>query len=147
MWNAIRILFFLLALAPIAAFAGPAEDTKAAVEHWATAFNSNDADAVSKLYAPDATLLGTISPVVTEGREGIHDYFARAFSGAASRGGRAKVEITELHSMGLGDNALLGTGFYKFAMGPARFTMVFIKQGNDWLIAHHHSSRKPETPQ
>jgi hypothetical protein len=28
-----------------------------------------------------------------------------------------------------------------------RFKMVLVKQGNDWLIAHHHSSLRPPPKQ
>jgi hypothetical protein len=30
---------------------------------------------------------------------------------------------------------------------PARFTMLLVNQGDDWLIAHHHSSLRPAPPQ
>jgi hypothetical protein len=55
----------------------------------------------------------------------------------------------------LSDSAVLGTGFYEFTLiqdgkpapTPARFTMVLVKRGSDWLIAHHHSSQRPKPPQ
>jgi hypothetical protein len=28
----------------------------------------------------------------------------------------------------------------------AIFTIVLVKQGNEWLIAHHHSSLRPPPP-
>ena len=40
-------------------------------------FSANDADAVVKLYASDAILLGTVSPILSEGTEPIRAYFAR----------------------------------------------------------------------
>ncbi len=50
--------------------------------------------------------------------------------------------------------AFAGAGFYDFTairdgnpvVTPARFSMVVVKRGDDWLIAHHHSSRRPEPP-
>ncbi|WP_146006554.1 nuclear transport factor 2 family protein [Bradyrhizobium forestalis] len=30
---------------------------------------------------------------------------------------------------------------------PARLTMVLVKEGNDWVIAHHHSSLRPPPKQ
>jgi hypothetical protein len=44
------------------ATAGPAEDGQAVVEKWASAYSSNEPDAVLKLYTPDAVFMGTISP-------------------------------------------------------------------------------------
>jgi hypothetical protein len=54
----------------------------------------------------------------------------------------------------LSDTAVLGTGFYEFTAmrdgkpvpSPSRFTMIVVKRGADWMIAHHHSSRRPEPP-
>jgi hypothetical protein len=42
----------------------------------------------------------------------------------------------------LSDTAALGVGFYTFRM-PARFSFVVVKRGDDWVIAHHHSSAIP----
>jgi hypothetical protein len=46
------------------------------------------------------------------------------------------------------DNAAVVTGFYTFTRmldgkpvpGPSRFTMLVTRRGNEWRIAHHHSS-------
>ncbi len=120
----------------------------AVIEHWATAFNANDAQAVVKLYATDATLLGTLSPMLADNTESIQKYFSRL------PGSGFKVNIGEHRTVTLGDNAALATGFYDFTAIqdgkpiplPARFTIVVMKRGNDWLIVHHHSSRRPEPP-
>ena len=80
--------------------------------------------------------------------EAIRGYFARL------PGSGGKVEIGEHRSMQLGSDAVLVAGMYQFTairdgqpvVTPARFTMVVTKRGADWLIAHHHSSRRPEPP-
>jgi hypothetical protein len=54
---------------PALALAGPAEDANAAVERWSAAYNLNDPEAISRTYTPDALLLGTISPIMSEGRK------------------------------------------------------------------------------
>ena len=59
----------LVTLNPTGAFAGPAEDASAVVDCWTKAFNANDLDALVKLYAPDAILVGTRSVNFLEGRE------------------------------------------------------------------------------
>jgi hypothetical protein len=53
---------------PSIGWAGPAEDANAAVERWSAAYSSNDTDAVVQCYWPDAMLLGTVSPVMSEPR-------------------------------------------------------------------------------
>jgi hypothetical protein len=55
----------------------------------------------------------------------------------------------------LTDGAVFVTGFYEFTAirdgkpvpTPARFTMIVAKRGGEWLILHHHSSRRPEPAQ
>jgi hypothetical protein len=42
----------------------------------------------------------------------------------------------------LNDTTVMGIGFYKFK-NPSRFSFVVVKRGNDWMIAHHHSSLIP----
>jgi uncharacterized protein (TIGR02246 family) len=144
------LIIVLLALAPTgAAFAGPADEASAVIDHWAAAYNANDVDAVVKLYAQDAILLATTSPLLAEGAGPIRAYFARL------PGSGNKVAIGERRMVVLSDSAVLGTGFYEFTLNqdgkpvptPARFTMVLVKRGSDWLIAHHHSSQRPKPPQ
>ena len=50
-------LFLLL---PVAAFAGPAEGANEAVDRWVAAYNSNDLNAITNMYTPDAILLGRV---------------------------------------------------------------------------------------
>ena len=70
-----RILVLaLLALAPAAAVAGPAEDASALIDRWAAAFNRNDVDALVKLYAPDAIFMSSVDPSIHEGTAAIREY-------------------------------------------------------------------------
>lgn len=140
-------LFVALWLAwPTGAVAGPAEDASAVIDRWAAAFSANDADAVLKLYTPDAILLGTVAPNIDQGTASIRAYFSRL------PGSGNKVIIGERRMVVLGDGAVLGAGFYEFTIvrdgkptpSPARFSMVIVKRGADWLIAHHHSSQRPK---
>ena len=71
-----RVVFIALILAsPSVAVAGPAEDANAAVDRWSAAFNTNDPETIAKSYCPDAILLGTVSPVMSEGTQAIIKYF------------------------------------------------------------------------
>jgi uncharacterized protein (TIGR02246 family) len=140
----LSVCLCLLALLPVQAFAGPVEDASAVIDHWAVVFNANDAEAVVKLYAPDALLHGTSSPKLNVGTDAIREYF-KGLPGSGNT-----VTIGERHMVALSDTAVMGVGFYQFSrptVRPARFTFVIVKRGNDWVIAHHHSSALPPPPQ
>jgi len=139
-----QIIFLaLMLMSPAAvAVAGPAEDANAAVDRWSAAFNTNDPEAIAKNYCPDAILLGTVSPVISEGTQAIIKYFT------PTKGTGNKNAIDERHTIKINNKAVVVTGFYTFTRmvdgkavpGPSRFTMLVIKRGNKWCIAHHHSS-------
>lgn len=140
------VLAALIMMAPAVAAAGAAEEANAVVDRFSAAYNSNDPEAVVKLYAPDAILLGTVSPVISAGTEAIRKYFSMI------KGSGNKNVIQERHTIVLGDSAVVVTGFYEFTRmqegkpvpGPSRFTMVITRSGDEWRIAHHHSS--PRVP-
>jgi hypothetical protein len=69
------VVLALVLMSPAVAVAGPAEDANAAVDRWSAAFNTNDPETIAKNYCPDAILLGTVSPVMSEGTQSIIKYF------------------------------------------------------------------------
>jgi uncharacterized protein (TIGR02246 family) len=138
-----RVVFIaLMLMSPAVAVAGPAEDANAAVDRWSAAYNSNDPETIAKNYCPDAILLGTVSPVMSEGTEAIITYFT------PSKGTGNKNAIGERRTITINDNAVEVAGFYTFTRmvegkevpAPSRFTMLVTKRGSEWCIAHHHSS-------
>ena len=138
-----RLVFVVAVLMlPAAALAGPAEDANAVIDRWSAAYTSNDPEAVAQLYWPDAILLGTVSPVISQGTEDILKYFSIV------KGTGNKNTIQERHTIVVDDNAVVVTGFYEFTRmkdgqpspSPSRFTMLITKRNNEWRIAHHHSS-------
>jgi len=139
------MLFAVLAIAPLNAWAGPVEEADAFFARWKAAYDANDNVAVAKLYAPEAVLHGTRSRTLTVGTEAITKYFTVVV------GTGNKVEFVERQIMVVNDTTLVAVGFNDFMRNrdgklvaePARFTMVLVKRGNDWLIAHHHSSLRP----
>ena len=142
----LRSVLFLavLTLMPLPCAAGPADDASVVVERWVTAFNSNDVDALVSFYAPNAILVGSTGLVLKEGREAIRGYFARlAKSGDKVAFGDRKIIV-------LDDNVAYATGFYEFSAvrngeikkSWAGYSMILVKNGNEWLIAHHHSSQR-----
>src|SRR5437763_12349121 len=127
---------------PAVAMAGPAEDANAVVDRWSAAYSGNDPETIAKNYCPDALLLGTVSPVMSEGTQAIITYFT------PTKGSGNKNTIDERRTIIIDDNAVVVTGFYTFTRmvqgkavpGPSRFTMLVTKRGGQWCIAHHHSS-------
>ena len=69
------VLAALFVFAPMVAIAGPAEEANAVVERWSAAYSSNDPEAIAKIYTSDAILLGTVSPIMSEGTDAIVKYF------------------------------------------------------------------------
>ena len=103
------LAMLVLALTPILATAGPADDAGSVVDRWVTAFNSNDVDALVSLYALDTMLLGSTGLTRKEGSEAIRGYFARlAKSGD-------KVVLDDRKIVVLDDNVAYATGFYDSA--------------------------------
>ena len=127
------VFIALILMSPAVAVAGPAEDANAAVDRWSAAFNTNDPETIAKNYCADAILLGTVSPVISEGTPGIIKYFT------PTKGTGNKNAIDERHTIKINDNAVLVTGFYTFTRmvegkpvpGPSRFTMLVTKRGNE----------------
>lgn len=138
-----RLIFIaVMLMSPAFALAGPAEDANAAVDRWSVAFSGNDPETIASNYWPDAILLGTVSPVMSEGTQSIIKYFT------PTKGTGNKNAIDERRTITINDNAVVVTGFYTFTRmvegkavpGPSRFTMFVTKRGNEWRLAHHHSS-------
>jgi uncharacterized protein (TIGR02246 family) len=142
------VLIALAFVASRAAMAGPAEDANAAIDKWSNAYSSNDVDAVASSYWPDAILLGTNSPTISEGGDAIRKYF----SDLKLQGSGNKNSVQDRRSIVAGNDAVVVTGFYEFVRmtdgkptpSPSRFTMLVTKRGNEWRIAHHHSSPRPQ---
>jgi len=139
------MLTVLFALAPIQAISGPAEDADGFFARWKAAYDANDNVSVAKLYAADAILHGTRSRDLTVGREAIAKYFTVVVNTGN------KVEFRDRKLVVVNPTTMLVAGFNDFMRNkegkltpePARFTMVLVKQDDDWLIAHHHSSLRP----
>ena len=113
---------------------------------WNDSLLSGDPHQVATLYAPDAILLPTVSNKVRHNHPEIADYFAHFLLK------RPSGKILESNIRTFGDLAI-NSGIYEFTLSPdsqpvsviqARFTFVYQKIGDDWLIIEHHSSAMPE---
>lgn len=148
MTKALLALLTLCCL-PMAALAGPAEEANAAVDRWSAAYSGNDPETIAKTYTPDALLLGTVSPIASEGTEAIVKYFT------PTKGTGNRNTIGEHRTIVVDDNAVVVAGFYEFTRmqdgkpvaAPSRFTMLVVKRDGEWRIAHHHSSPRVQPKQ
>jgi len=138
------VLVVLAMLVPVAASADPAADVAKTLDNWAATFNANDVDALVKLYTPDAVLVGTAGSTLNEGSDAIRKYFARL----EKSGDKVSIGIRKI--VVLDDSVAYITGFNEFTAvrngetrrSPTGFTMVMVRRGTEWLIAHQHSSRR-----
>jgi len=144
------ILGGLLALAmALPCHAGPREDAFGMVDEWAAAFNSGDVEKIVALYAPEALVLGTVSPTLATTPDDLRKYFG------ASSAAKSQVVLGERAAAVLNNDATIMTGFYELSrlvngqkvVTPARFTFILVRREEGWRIVHQHSSVRPKAPQ
>jgi len=115
-------------------------------EKWNDTLQTKDAQKVAAMYSEtDGILLPTVSPKVRHNRDEIADYFVHFL--AKNPVGR----IDESNIRVYGDIAI-NSGLYTFELDDgeggrvdvgARFTYVYKKEGDTWMIIEHHSSVLP----
>ena len=145
---------FLSVLALLAAVsmaqAGPKEDASQIVENWSKAFVDADLDGIAKLYAPEATMIGTFGKVVMTKPEQIRKYFEAAILN--SRPNSVTLQSTE--TLVVDDNTVVLSGLDNISgvmkdgqpySSLGRVTFVLAKRGTDWKILHLHRSPLPKT--
>ena len=111
---------------------------------WNKALQTGDPDKVVACYDKDAILLPTVSAKVRQSYDEIRDYFVHFLSKKPS--GR----ITE-QNIRVYDNIATNSGLYTFSLTEdgvqadvaARFTFIYRKYEDGWLIIEHHSSILP----
>ena len=111
---------------------------------WNDALQTGDPDKVVACYAADAVLLPTVSAKVRHNHEEIRDYFVHFL--AKKPIGR----ITE-QNVRIYENIAINSGLYTFSLAEndtradvaARYTFVYRKSEDGWLIIEHHSSMLP----
>lgn len=115
---------------------------------WAQAIESRLPENVLKLYHPDGSLWGTLSPVLRQGHQAILEYFVKFLQWED-----LKCEFKD-GTIRIRDDYAFFSGSYVFtwrARGnnvevPARFSFIYKKENGNWLIMEHHSSLFPELP-
>ncbi len=116
-------------------------------DEWNKALQQNP-DAVTLTYAPDAVLLPTFENGPLVGRKAIHGYFEHFL---------LKHPVGRIDTRAIipaGCNMGVVAGLYTFTVDEgtsrvdsyARYTYVYVYKpdARRWLIAHHHSSARPQ---
>ncbi|MES2626771.1 MAG: SgcJ/EcaC family oxidoreductase [Pseudomonadota bacterium] len=141
---ACRAFLFALALpASALCLAAPEDEVRATAQLWVEGIGKGDADYMVSLYDKDAILHGTVSPVLRQGPELIREYFQATVANPPSMS-----FVEPMHIRVFGDTAV-NTGNYVTRIGTndpltLRYSFVYHKVGDKWLIVDHHSSRMPE---
>ena len=109
---------------------------------WNNALKTGNPKDVVTLYARDAILLPTVSNKVRHNHEEIEDYFVRFLAKVPS----GKIDESNVRIF---SDLAINSGVYTFAFADgstvqARYTFVYKREGEDWLITEHHSSQMPE---
>jgi uncharacterized protein (TIGR02246 family) len=139
------LLLVLLAGAVAPARADAVADIDATTAQWISAFNRKSTADIVALYAPDAVLFGTSSPLLRDKPELVLDYFK-----SLPTLGNATISLGE-HRVQVFGKTAISTGFYtrstvedgKVTSNPARFSFVYEKRKGRWVIVNHHSSALP----
>ena len=111
---------------------------------WNQALQTENPDKVVACYAKDAILLPTVSAKVRHNHDEIRDYFVHFLSKKPQ--GRIIEQNIRIY-----DTIAINSGLYNFSLtengnlsdAAARFTFVYQKSENGWLIIEHHSSILP----
>lgn len=117
-------------------------------QDWCTTIGTakGDGKEVVKFYADDGVLHPTLSDKMLINHDQLTDYFNKLTS-YPDINCTPKTMKTRVKS----DNIAIISGTYTFSFTdngktkklPARFSFVFKKVGDNWLIADHHSSKMP----
>lgn len=122
-----------------------AEVIAALFDQWNESLQTGQPEAVVSHYAPHAVLLPTVSNQVRTNHDEIRDYFEHFL--ALSPYGTINEQYIRIFG-----NIAINSGIYTFDVVKdgearqvqARYTFVYEKTGDQWLIVDHHSSAMPE---
>lgn len=118
------------------------EEILSQFEAWNSALQTGEPGNVAALYASDGILLPTLSNKVRHNHEEIKDYFVHFLA----KGPVGKIDEANVRLFG---EIAINSGVYTFTFkdgsaAQARFTFVYRKDGDRWMITEHHSSQMPE---
>jgi hypothetical protein len=151
-WMSLRyllcIVFFVFSQNLWAANEKEIQTVQNVYKTWCSELESakGNPDAIVKLYAPNSLLFATFSSKILANHRGeLNAYFANL-----TKNEDLKCVTTKLVTRVYGDFAVnMGTYTFSYKENgkekviPARFTFVYEKHGDQWLIVNHHSSVVP----
>lgn len=125
------------------------QNVQALGKDWGTALASRDVNQITALYAQEAVLLATFNDELDTPDE-IKNYFI-----GLTQKPDLKVVFNTENVQVLDDNTVTNSGLYTFSYTengktvevPARYTFLYEKKGESWMIVKHHSSVRPEQGQ
>ena len=114
-------------------------------ERFNAAWATKSPDAVTALFAPDATLLATVSNAERKGPEAIRDYFVNFLRGEPVGRIDTSTIVIDCNTASRSGNWTVNM---KNASGErvdvlARYSFLYKWDGKDWKIQHLHSSARP----
>ena len=123
--------------------AAPEDDIRATSKLWIEGISRGEPDYMVALYADDAILHGTVSPVMRKGHALIKEYFEGTVATPPT------MYFIEPQNIRVFGDTAVNTGNYATRFGDAepillRYSFVYHRDGDKWLIVDHHSSRMPE---
>lgn len=118
------------------------EDITSLFDEWNSALQTGNPKKVAALYEDTAILLPTMSNEVRHNNGEIEDYFVHFLA----KGPEGKIDEMNIRIFG---EIAINSGVYTFSFkdgstAPARFTFVYRRNGQRWMIVEHHSSAMPE---
>ncbi|MDR6713678.1 uncharacterized protein (TIGR02246 family) [Pseudomonas hunanensis] len=117
-------------------------DALSLFQQWNASLQTGDPAVVARLYASNAVLLPTVSSQPRLTQDERIDYFRHFLADRPSG-------ALDTHHVSIGCDKVTLSGLYTFAFAasgkqvPARYTFVYVWDGEQWLISHHHSSSLP----
>lgn len=111
-------------------------------DQWNNALLTKNPNTITALYAQNAVLLPTVSNKVCNNHQDIAAYFTDFMA----RQPIGKIDNVDVR---IYDHIATSTGVYTFSFKneqpvQARFTFIYQRIDQQWLICHHHSSAMPE---
>ena len=113
-------------------------------DHWNDALATLNSTTVANCYAVEPILLPTVSDEPRTDFQSIKEYFD-TFLKLEPQG------VIMDGKINIGPGWAQDAGIYEFTMGAtgtkvkARYSFLYVYEGGEWKIAHHHSSTMPES--
>lgn len=110
-------------------------------------FRQGDLDALTGLFAPDASFVPIVGPARLDNVDGIRGYFKRVFDGSRSR----DMAFSNVRWQKYGDIVVRSADVVirqalldgRQVANPVRVTFVYQNSPQGWRIVHYHGSGQP----